>query len=363
MISASRAILLTPPGSAAIAVIRLMGPAVVGFVRGHFSGPWKPGRPIHGQLSEGGRNLDDPVIVVSADGGLADVSVHGGPWVVRSVLELAGRAGFEVVGDGTAPVPLEAVDGETVLDREVGAVVPLAKTELGLRVLLSQVEAWREFCERAPRERDLSEQIGCILCDRGLFWLLHAPRVAIVGVPNVGKSTVANQLFGQKRSITADVPGTTRDWVGEMANLDGLAVMLVDTPGVVATEDRIDREAIEHAAGQIEAADLVVVVLDATQPVRGQRVLTALDRGHMTIINKCDQPGAWDTQGVKGTQISALSGQGIDEVRRAIRKHFDCEGIKAGVPRWWTDRQKEVLERAARTAAGAAEVLSSGFCV
>ncbi|MCY2951783.1 MAG: 50S ribosome-binding GTPase [Planctomycetota bacterium] len=361
--SASRAILLTPPGSAAIAVIRLMGPAVGGFLRGHFSGLWNPGRPIHGQLSEGGRNLDDPVIVVSADGRLADVSVHGGPWVVRSVLELAGRAGFEVLGKGPLPVPLEAVDGETVLDREVGAVVPLAKTELGLRVLLSQVEAWREFCERAPRERDLSEQIGCILCDRSLFWLLHPPRVAIVGAPNVGKSTVANQLFGQNRSITADVPGTTRDWVGELANLDGLAVMLVDTPGFGATEDAIDREAIEHASGQIEAADLVVVVLDATQALCGQRVLTELDGGHMTIINKIDQPAAWDVQGINGIEISALRGEGIDEVRRAIREHFECEGIKAAEPRWWTDRQKDLLERAARSAAGAAELLSSVFCV
>jgi tRNA modification GTPase len=361
LISASRAILLTPPGSAAIAVIRLMGPAVGGFLRGHFSGLWNPGRPIHGQLSEGARILDDPVIVVSADGRLADVSVHGGPWVVRSVLELAGRAGFEVVGNGT--VPFEAVDGETVLDREVGAVVPLAKTELGLRVLLAQVEAWREFCERAPSERDLSEQIGCILSDRSLFWLLHPPRVAIVGAPNVGKSTVANQLFAQNRSITADLPGTTRDWVAEMANLDGLAVMLVDTPGVVATEDPIDREAIEHAAGQIEAADLVVVVLDATQPLCGQSVLTGLGRGQLTIINKCDQPATWDTEGINGIQISALRGQGIDRVRRAIRKHFDCEGIKAAVPRCWTDRQKQLLERAAQSAAGAAELLSSVFCV
>jgi tRNA modification GTPase len=85
----NRAMLLTPPGGAAIAVVRLVGDRVEHFLRAHFSSPVPEGRCVHGSLSDGGRVVDDPVVVVSAGGRVADVSLHGGPWVVRSVLELA----------------------------------------------------------------------------------------------------------------------------------------------------------------------------------------------------------------------------------------------------------------------------------
>src|SRR6185503_2714425 len=97
------------------------------------------------------------------------------------------------------------------------------------------------------------------------WWMLHPPRVAIVGEANVGKSTLANQLFAQERSITADLPGTTRDWVGEVANVDGLPVTLVDTPGVRETADEVEREAIARSGEQVAAADLILLVLDATR--------------------------------------------------------------------------------------------------
>src|SRR5687767_4568879 len=162
--------------------------------------------------------------------------------MVRGVgFEMGGRAGVEGW--------VEFVEGETVLEREVEAYLAVARTELAMRTLLDQERLWGEWVE-GRREVDAS----VVLADRSLYWLLHPPRVAIVGVPNVGKSTLANQLFAQERSITADVAGTTRDWVGEIANVDGLAVMLVDTPGVRETADDIERKAIEGSAGQVRAA-------------------------------------------------------------------------------------------------------------
>ena len=126
--------------------------------------------------------------------------------------------------------------------------------------------------------------------DHSLYWLLHPPRVAIIGVPNAGKSTLANRLFAQERSITADLPGTTRDWVGEIANVDGLAVMLVDTPGLRHTDDPIESEAIRRSKGQIERADLVVLVLDVTQPRDpDQLALEAAHRCALVVVNKSDQ--------------------------------------------------------------------------
>ena len=130
-----------------------------------------------------------------------------------------------------------------------------------------------EYRER--EQESAAADLPAILADRSLWWLLHPPRVAIVGRPNVGKSTLANQLFARERSITADLPGTTRDWVGELADVNGLAVMLVDTPGLRDAADPIERAAIAGARGQIAAADLVVARARSHPPARARAVAIA----------------------------------------------------------------------------------------
>ena len=153
----STALLLTPPGGAAIAVVRLAGPAVSEFLSRYFDKPPATGRCVHGTLSDGGRVLDDPVVVVSGEGTVADLSLHGGPWVVRSVLELARREGFEVIDRLEVPLPEAAVDADTPLWREIEQYLPLATTELALQTLLAQPAAWYEL-ERSPptHEHDAS---------------------------------------------------------------------------------------------------------------------------------------------------------------------------------------------------------------
>jgi small GTP-binding protein len=322
----SQAILLTPPGAAAIAVVRITGPGVGAFLEACFSRAARADRCVHGDLHDGGRVLDDPVVVLHENGAAADLNLHGGPWVVASVLELLRRSGFEVA-EGALPEPsVDAVDG---LWREVMAHVPLARTEQALRVLLAQPAAWARG--EKPR-RD----------DESLWWLLHPPRVAIVGPPNVGKSTLANQLFAQERSITADLPGTTRDWVGEMANLDGLAVMLVDTPGVRETSDLIERVAIERSGAEVRRADLVVMVLDASAPVTAEeRRLLDAHPDAIVVWNKSDRDsGAVAPEGIRTVATTA---QGVDELRAAIRKRFGCESFNEARPRWWTMRQRQSL--------------------
>ena len=292
---------------------------------------------MHGTLRDGVRGVDDPVVVISGEGTVADLSIHGGPWVVRTVMDLMGRRGFEVLDTGR--VHKEAIDGDSEIAREVAQYLPLATTELGLRALLAQETAWQNAALGGG-----DGEAGRVLADRSLQWLLHPPRVAVVGIPNVGKSTLANQLLGRERLITADVPGTTRDWVGEIANLDGLPVMLIDTPGVRPTDDPIEREAIERSREQVAGADLVVLVLDPTQPWAGQESLQVEYTQALRIVNKSDQGNV--PHAAEAVKTVATTGEGVDRLRQAIRVHFLGSGpLDPTRRRWWTERQRALLVR------------------
>jgi len=340
--------LLTPPGPAAIAVIRLIGPRTAEFLRAHFSKEPRAGRCVHGTLRDGEKEIDDPVVVlVSSDA--ADLNVHGGPWVVRSVLELARREGFGVIESSQPPTSLEGVDGGSLLEREVMANLCLARTKLGVRALLAQTGAWSEYRPKFERMYIVQRMLALqqIRADMSLWRLLHPPRVAIVGAVNVGKSTLANQLFGQERSITADVAGTTRDWIGEIADINGLPVMLVDTPGQRQTHDSIEQQAIEQSRAQISAADLVVLVLDANRALEPQQApLLASYPDALVVLNKADQPRAFDASALHALETVATSGSGIAELRERIASFFGCASIDLHQPRCWTPRQRELIERA-----------------
>ena len=361
--AAGRAILLTPTGAAAIAVVRLLGPGVGAFLRSHFSHEARPGRCVHGELRDHRGVIDDPVVVLSDAGDVADLNLHGGAWVVRSTLDLADRAGFEVAAGAVVPLPAEAVDAGDELEREVLTHLPLAKTDLAVRSLLAQPAAWAEARtalglapgnEPAPAPApaaDAAGRIASILADESLYRLLHPPRVAIVGAPNVGKSTLANQLFGQERSITADLAGTTRDWVGETANVDGLAVTLVDTPGVRQTADPVEHAAIRRAGEEIAVADLIILVLDATRPLDPeQRPLLDAYPDAVCVINKSDRAGSREPISFPGIPTVATTGRGVDDLRAAILDRFGCRGVTVDRPRWWTRRQRDVIVRAVHDA-------------
>jgi tRNA modification GTPase len=179
-----------------------------------------------------------------------------------------------------------------------------------------------------------------------LHWLLHPPRVAIAGAANVGKSTLANQLFGQERSITADVPGTTRDWIGETANLDGLAITLLDTPGIRDQPDSVETAALERAVREMDRADLIVLVLDATRAVEPEqsRLLQRFPQA-LCVMNKVDGEVRWDRLSCAAIQTIATAGKGIDDLRRAIRHRFQCDPLDPAAARCWTERQRQVVRQ------------------
>ena len=311
--------ILTAAGASALAAVRFCGPDVARFFERRFSKPTVVGRCVHGELRDDDGVIDDPVCVLNEDGS-ADLTLHGNPFVVDLVLGLAKREGFEV-SDAVHRGKTRAIHVD-VLD-----ALPLVRTERAARMLLAQVDAWTTGVPDAN--------------DRALGHLLHPPTIAIVGLPNAGKSTLANALFGTRRSIVSDVPGTTRDWVGELADLDGLVVHLIDTPGVRETMDAIERAAIDRSATPIASADIVIVLLDATRDDAEQRELLARFPTAIVAANKTDVAPALSN----AIPLVARDGVGIDALIVAIHDRLGLNDRPLDAARVWTSRQREALSQ------------------
>ena len=148
----------------------------------------------------------------------------------------------------------------------------------------------------------------------------------LAGRPNVGKSSLFNTLAGSERAIVTEIPGTTRDLVTERIDLGGLPITLVDTAGWRETSDVIEREGVARAVKARAVADLVIVVLDCSEPITtedAQLLKQTTTRNHIVVANKCDLAGRLPSTSAGFTRpveidVSALTGAGLDELRRAI---------------------------------------------
>jgi tRNA modification GTPase len=154
--------------------------------------------------------------------------------------------------------------------------------------------------------------------------------MAIVGRPNAGKSSLFNQLVERDRAIVTAAPGTTRDLVTERISLDGIPLELVDTAGLREAFEEVEQLGIARSREALADASLVLVVLDATQPLNTEEraLLSAVEgRPAVVVLNKCDLPIAntlnFDLSGAESTSIpplktSALTGEGIATLRKRI---------------------------------------------
>ena len=344
MTATNVAVQLTSPGVAAIAVVRLQGPAVTAFLKRHFTAAARPGQAVHGRLVDGQREIDDPLVILNAKSQSADLCLHGGLWVVHELLNLARAAGFTVLPGQSTPVPDLAFDVDSELEREVLTWLPYARTPLAIRALLAQQQAWETLLTSPPATLDFQS----ILSDHSLWHLLNPPRLAIIGIPNAGKSTLANRLFGQDRSIVADLPGTTRDWVADYANLDGLPVLLLDTPGLRLTDCQIESAAITASGTEIAAADLVILLLDPTQPPDPQDQLALQYPAALRVVGKFDLRPPLPPQWGQFAQISVTNDQGLANLTDQIHAHFGLSrpAHQLNIARIWTQRQRDILQTA-----------------
>jgi tRNA modification GTPase len=159
--------------------------------------------------------------------------------------------------------------------------------------------------------------------------------VAIVGRPNVGKSSVFNALLREDRAIVTEVPGTTRDLISETTQIDGIPIRLFDTAGIRQADDRVERMGIDRSVAALTDADRVLFVVDTSEPLKAEdfEIAQQLENSRwMLVANKIDLPNQADIQSINTlhrvvTWVSAKTGLGMDELRSSLLEQSRCASL------------------------------------
>ena len=407
----------TPSGIGAVGMIRLSGREAIE-VAGRIFRPYDPKRSLDklggytGALGKiyrpDGTPVDEAVAFVyrspkSYTGeDVVELCCHGGTWAVRQVLRLCLEAGASPAGPGEFTRraflngKMDLTQAEGVMDLvsargEAAMRAALAMREGSLskqvdafcQALLEQsshIAAWSDYPEEDlipvdPKElqkavADVLSQIQGLVKsgERGRL-IREGAATAIIGKPNVGKSTLMNLLAGEERSIVTQIPGTTRDVVEETVAVGGILLNLMDTAGIRETEDTVEKIGVERSLKRLETADLILAVFDGSDELSEQDIrLLELLRGKRCIgvVNKNDLPSRADRQKIqqalgKVVEISAYTGAGREELEQAILEALELHRIDTTAAMAMGERQMDCLRKAQQCLREALEALEQGM--
>ena len=256
------------------------------------------------------------------------------------------------------------------------ALAPLREQ---LEDLIARGEAAVEFVDESETHLTVSQlQAGIDRVSDGCDGLLAQYRggrlvregasLAIVGRPNAGKSSLFNRLLTRDRAIVTETPGTTRDTLEEVIDLDGVPLRLVDTAGLRETEDPIEREGVRRAHAARAEADVSLVVLDGSRSLEPDEERALADAAvsgvgrTLVAVNKCDLPGelVMPATPLPVVRVSALTGEGLDRLRRRLLGLLHAGPILEH-PLLTDARHAEALERCAARLRGAGDALRDGL--
>jgi tRNA modification GTPase len=386
------AAIATPSGRGGIGVVRVSGPAAPAIAKAVLGLVPGPRHATHAVFRDaGGEALDDGIALYfpSPDSytgeSVLEFQGHGGPVVMQALLAACLDAGARLAepGEFTRRAFLEGkldlAQAEAVADLIDSASREAARSALrslsgefsaALGVLQSQLvelraltEAMLDFPEEdveamhredaAARLRAIRAALDAVFVKSRQGSLLRSGiHVVLAGRPNVGKSSLLNRLAGEERAIVTPVPGTTRDALREPVLIEGIPLVLVDTAGLRISSDLVERMGIERTRRELERADVVIAVFEAS---RGRDELENLPAGvpRIEVYNKLDlAPGFSAPAGALA--VSAKTGEGLDVLRKAILQvaGWSSSGEPVFLAR---ERHLRALERARahlQTAAG-----------
>lgn len=177
--------------------------------------------------------------------------------------------------------------------------------------------------------------------------------LAIVGKPNVGKSSLLNALLKEKRAIVTDIPGTTRDIIEEFISLDGIPIRITDTAGIRETDDIVEKIGVERSKEKINEADLIILMLDRSRSLEDEDreiIKSIADKNYIVLINKVDLEGKFDEEEIKNLKnkiyISAKEGIGLDQLKEKVKEMFFSGNVSTESLIISNNRHKQALYRA-----------------
>jgi tRNA modification GTPase len=365
----------TPLGRGGIGVVRLSGPEACAIAapllrlhggRTFRREDFEPGRARFAELiepagnPEGDTRVDEVVVTFFpkphsyTTDDIVEIAAHGSPVVLRHIVELALAAGARMAEPGEftmraflngridltqAEAVRDLIDAQTLYQAKVAAqqlegalshrLQPIKKK---LVELIATLEAGIDFAEDDVQVATPAQVLAGIASVREPLETLEKSfaygklvheglTLAIVGRPNVGKSSLFNRLVEQERAIVTSTPGTTRDLVTETVAIGGIPVRLVDTAGIRHARDEAESIGVRKSLEALADADLVLVVLDASLPrsPEDEELLSqAAARQALAVENKADLACASGASRSSGIRTSALTGAGIPELRAAI---------------------------------------------
>lgn len=376
------AAIATPPGKGAVGIVRISGQGSLGLVAGLWQGQsplqMPGGRFTHGKIVDpSGETLDEALMLVfrsphSYTGqDSIELHTHGSPAVLRRVLQSLLEAGARLAGPGEFTLraylnhKLDLAQAEAVLslvESESDAARRQAlrglSAELSQKIqhlseqlftLLAHIQAWLDYPEEGVEPAQIQERLQPVLAEINSL-LATAPagrmaqkgaRIALLGAPNAGKSSLLNALLGYQRAIVTPIPGTTRDYLEAPLEIAGVPITAIDTAGVRQTQDAIERSGVERALQIAQEADLVLYLVDQSQP-RTQAPDLPWHRV-IRVATKTDLPKAWSDP--QFLEVSSQTGSGLPLLRKTIHQQLLGDAPEGEI--WVTnERHVEALRRA-----------------
>ncbi|MEW5806918.1 MAG: tRNA uridine-5-carboxymethylaminomethyl(34) synthesis GTPase MnmE [Acidobacteriota bacterium] len=389
----------TPPGKGGIGIIRISGHDALKIASRVFVSKWpekgvEPRKFYFGKaIDRDGRFLDHgyfvyfkyPASFTGED--TVEISCHGSPFIMRSILEEIAHGGARIAEPGEFTMRaflngrIDLVQAEAIRD------LVEARTSFQARIAYEQIEG-----ELSKRLAPLKEKLLHLIADAeasldfpdadgnfmsraemmdGLNFisleikkLVDSYRdgrviregaiVAIVGSPNVGKSSIFNQLLKYDRAIVTDVPGTTRDTVEEMLDIGGIPVRLIDTAGLREGKDFIEREGVRRSKDAIKKSDFILYVIDCSRQMTKKEAHffdELIPSRTLIVESKTDLPHLLKKNVIPGrfkysVRISARTGEGVAELNKMIRKIISSTNEEATGEAIVTNvRQGELLRK------------------
>ena len=413
--SATIAAISTARASAGISVIRVSGPEAIPIAEKVFSAKLNkkisdmPGYTCAlGAAYAAGEKIDECIATVfraphSYTGeDVVELSCHGGVYVTARILRALYDAGAAPAEPGEFTKraflngKMDLIEAESVMDiisaRSRGAnraALSVKDGALSRRIeaikaaLLNKaahLSAWADYPEEDIPEvedsalstalADAYQELSAVIksYDNGRI-LRDGVDTAIIGKPNVGKSTLMNLLAGYDKSIVTAIAGTTRDVVEESVSLDDLVLNLSDTAGIRATDDEVERIGVNKAKSRLHSASLILCVFDASRPLddEDRAIIADLDdASSIAILNKADLPHAITPEVFDGKlkrilYLSAKNGEGTDELIAVIKELCAADEIDSSGALVYNERQRSLAINALDSVKEAQNALLSGM--